>query len=117
MEGAGKPPPINTRGELTMAAWKYRIDIGHIWNDETLSFEEKRDQIVVALKDSRPYRMAKRYCENDSGDDYWDHEQWMDDVERLAESADEEEFDANWDSIYDYADVYRIWIDIFGTVK
>lgn len=79
--------------------WEYRINLGHVFRDEALTFEERRDAIVGVLTRSR-----------------WMREAGEDDiltalVEELGDAPDAEEFDEVWDAIYDRANADRAWID------
>ena len=95
-----------------MTNWKYTIKLEDLWGKgDEMSFEEQRDAIVARIKSSVPYKRAVRLVANDSdGDNYWDHEMFTIDVDDLAASRDEHEFDMLWQGIYDYADKYKIWI-------
>jgi hypothetical protein len=80
-----------------MAEWKQTVKIGDIWNDDSLRFEDQRDQIVERLRTLK---------DDEDGD-------LTEIIDELAETYDVEEFDAVWSGLYDYADAVRIWIDIF----
>lgn len=79
--------------------WEYTVDISRPWNDDSLSYEEKRDQIVGILKRSRWYRDTDEYSDL--------HEV----VDNLADAPDVDEFDGWWDQLYDLADYDRAWIE------
>lgn len=94
-----------------MTNWKHTIDIKDLWQNEEMPFEEKRDAIHARIVASVPYKRAVRFVDGDSdGDNYWDHESFVDDVADLLTVQDEDEFDDVWSSIYNYADDYQIWI-------
>lgn len=95
---------VIARREAGQPAWDETIKIGHIWNDDTLTFTETRDRIVAALRNSRWYKNA-------DPDDFDDVNEVID--FHLAEAPDATEFDCWWDDLYDLADRDRIWIDRF----
>lgn len=78
--------------------WDETIDLTHVWDDDDLSFEEKRDAIVARLKTSRWFK-------NDP--------QPQAIVDVLAQTENVDEFDGWFDELYDHADYARIWIKTF----
>lgn len=79
-----------------MAVWLYTLRIKDVFYNEDMSFEEKRDEIVKRIKAS----------------DFWDSDDHtlVNVVSGLAESVDTEKFDGWWNTFYDYADHYRVWV-------
>ncbi|NKY60426.1 hypothetical protein [Nocardia flavorosea] len=79
--------------------WDETIDVSRVWNDDDLSFEEKRDAIVAQFKRSRWFR---------DDDEFGRVREIVD--EEIAYAEDVDEFDGWWDELYDLADYDRIWI-------
>ncbi len=82
------------------------------------TWEDKRDQIVARIKESTAYRRAARSIADEErdgsgGEDYYDHEEFIDNVDELAEARDGDEWDDTMYSVYNYFDDQRIWFDIF----
>lgn len=80
-------------------AWEYRVHLGHVFHDEALTFEQRRDEIVRVLTRSRWVR--------DAGEGSVLAQL----VEELGDTPDPAEFDEVWDAIYDEANVDRAWIE------
>lgn len=89
------------RRRLGKPVWAYTVDISRPWNDDSLSFKEKRDDIVGILKRSRWYKQADP--------DAWGGVREVVD-DHLAYAEDVDEFDEWWDQLYDLADYDRAWI-------
>ena len=75
--------------------WDRRIRLSDIFHNTEMSFEERRDAIVLRIRNSR----------------------WADENEtvaellgELADTETEDEFNGPWDAIYDEADYDRVWI-------
>lgn len=79
--------------------WQHKIMLGDIWRTEELSFEQRRDRIVARIRSS-PW-LAGRDCADPL----------VELVEDLAHAETVEEFDYWWDTLYDHADIDRVWID------
>lgn len=79
-------------------SWEHRINLSGVFHNDAMSFEEKRDAIVRALRNST---WLKGKDEFDSA---------VEAVDGLAGAEDTEEFDGWWDELYDYADFDRVWI-------
>lgn len=82
-----------------MAVWLYTVNASGILHNDALTFEEKRDRMVEALKASTWYAWAGE-----------DSELWSL-VEELGDAEDAQEFDWVWDGIYNLADADRAWIE------
>ena len=82
-----------------MPVWHEKIMLGDLFHNEDMSFEQRRDEIVRRLRASRWH----------DGEDY----EVESIIEELAETEDEDAFDAVWDLVYDFADEDRVWIDTF----
>lgn len=80
-----------------MPAWRYTVDVSHVFHDDDKSFEEKRDEIVATLRRST---WVKAHGNGTLGPL----------IDVLAETQDTEEFDEHWDQVYDMADIQRAWI-------
>jgi hypothetical protein len=83
-----------------MPRWRYTIDVSHIFHDDGVDFEPKRDAVVKILRQSKWFR------------DYGDDLEYT--LEHLSDSEDVEEFDMYWDDLYDLADVHRAWIQTYA---
>lgn len=84
---------------LIMAIWKHTLKLRDVFHDETLTYEERRDEIIKRIKRST----------------FWDPESWTlaDIVNELSECDSEWEFNDEWDRFYDHADEKRIWVETF----
>lgn len=89
-----------------MVAWKNTVKLGYVWQNDDLSFEEKRDEVVARL---RQFEVVDE-----------DYAGWPDPcleelLDELAETDDEDYFNMVWDAVYDWADTdHRLWIDLYG---
>ncbi len=79
-----------------MAQWNLTVNLGDVFRNEDMPFEDRRDAIVARLQDTG----------------------WPDDnftvaalLDELAEAEGIADFDDVWDAIYDEADADRVWID------
>ena len=81
--------------------WDRRINVGDIFHNDDLTFEQSRDRIAARIKGSTWYTAEGE-----------DSELWAL-VDELADTEDTDEFDAVWNGIYDLADFHRVWIDTF----
>lgn len=80
-------------------AWKYYVNIGDVWNDDTISFLVRRTRIVKTLRDT-PW--------------YMDHKADLELLlDRLAKTRTPNGFDKVWSAIYDCSDATRCWIATF----
>lgn len=89
------------RRKRGLPVWAETIDLSAFWHDESISFMEKRDRIVAAIKVSRWFVAADddlQMC-----------------VENIADAASEDEFDDYWGELYDLADYARVWIELGRT--
>lgn len=85
-----------------MANWQQQVYLGDLWQDEDLPFEQLRDGIVERLRALPYYDGPQRDAE------------YEDIVENLATTDDEDAFDWEWHSLYDWADDdHRLWIDLW----
>lgn len=79
-----------------LPVWDRKINLGDVFHNDSLTFEQIRDVAVQRIRRSG----------------------WLTDddytltglVDELAETADADEFDCVWDEIYDHADIDRVWI-------
>ena len=81
--------------------WDKHIRLGDIFYDDSISFADKRDQIVSRIR-------ASGWL--DGRDEFDELVETVN--EGLAGAEDEDEFDAAWDVVYDFADIERVWIGI-----
>lgn len=81
--------------------WAHTVDVSRVFHNEDLTFAQRRDGIVAALRGSSWYRQA-------DPDDCDGVRELVDDHLAYAETGDE--FDGPWDELYDLADVDRVWI-------
>jgi hypothetical protein len=80
--------------------WFMTIDVSGPVNDDTLSFEEKRDRIVQILRDSGWQIVSSTAAHGGVG--------WM--IRKLAEAGTEGEFRSAWMWIRRLADEDRVWL-------
>lgn len=81
-------------------AWKHKIRIGDVLNNDDMTFEEKRSEFV------------KRFCASPAAKDGIHGEELMLLVEELADTTGNDEFNQVWDAIYDLADDGRwLWME------
>lgn len=81
-------------------SWEYTVDVKDVFHNDSMSFEEIRDAVVLRLRESD---WAK------------DHTKGILDplIDLLAETPDQHEFNYYWDHVYDLADIQRVWIATF----
>lgn len=79
------------------------IELGDIFENEDLSFPERRDSIVTRIREDQ-------FVLNHD-----DKDELLGLVDELQEAVDSEDFDQVWDEIYDWADVNLVWIDTVRT--
>jgi hypothetical protein len=89
-----------------VTAWKHRLRIADLWNDDDLPFTERRDGIVARIK-----RLPMYDPEGEEQDELW----WL--VDELGDVEDEDEFNVVWSAFYDWADVERVWVEIWERVS
>lgn len=79
-----------------MNVWEKRINLGHVFHNEDLTFEQIRDGVVSILDRSG-----------------WaiDNPVVGDLLDELGETEHADHFDEVWDAIYDEADRDRVWIE------
>lgn len=88
------PMPINR--------WDHKLQLGDVFHNEDMTFEQRRDEIVRRIK------AAKFYDEDDH--------LLVDIVESLeCSGSDMGEFDYFWNEFYDYCDDRRIWVETIRT--
>ena len=80
--------------------WAFTVRFAPIFHDESLTFEERRDQLVGILRRSKWFKSHEIQCGTHLGEI----------AEGLADAEDVEEFDGWWDEMYDEADYDRVWI-------
>ena len=84
-----------------LPVWAERINLRDVFHNDNMTFVERRDAIVAAIRVTRWYRNV-------------DEDDWLREiVENLACADDADEFDGWWDELYDQADIDRVWI---GTI-
>lgn len=81
--------------------WDHTVDLSAFWGDESLPFEDRRDQTVTALRAST---WVKKLDESDD---------LHLTIEELADTDTEDYFNLVWEAIYDAADIDRAWIKTF----
>lgn len=111
---SSKKESMNKRSyrHLTNSLWKMKINLSGIWNsidqdrikDDEDYFVESRDRICRRLDNYEKW-IRKRFGSEVA-------EEYEDLVDQLRYSADVEEFNSYWDDLYDFADHYRIWIEV-----
>ncbi len=81
-------------------AWRHKVDVSATFKNEDLSFEKRRDGVVLRLRSSQ------------AAIDGTNGEELIMLLEDLAETTDTVEFDSVWDDIYNLADSGKwLWID------
>ena len=82
---------------MSAVAWRHTLELGDVFHNDDLTFEQKRAEIVRRIKEAPFY---------DPTD--WD----LDDVvTSLEENEDADEFDLTWDRFYDWCDSgKRVWV-------
>jgi hypothetical protein len=78
--------------------WDLTINLADFWNNEDLTFEQRRDKTVERIRQSPWFT---EYDEDSSLHAL---------VEELADAADGDEFDGPWEEIFDLADIDGVWI-------
>ncbi|MCA1840159.1 MAG: hypothetical protein ABR585_12805 [Gemmatimonadaceae bacterium] len=81
-----------------MPVWFETISFKDIWHDDSKSFLERRDAIVVRFKQSKWYETSNEVT-------------WL--VEDLLLAKTPNEFNYYMMFVYDEADVDRVWIETF----
>jgi hypothetical protein len=81
-----------------MGLWLHKVRLKDVFHNDDLSFEERRDETV------RRFNLVRRHHFPED----LDLELLL---EELAEAPDPDEFDIVWDSIYDWCDDYRVWVE------
>jgi len=77
-----------------MVVWKSKLSLGDVFNNDSLSFAEKKESITDRIV------AASWYDSDDLGFIVFD----------LQFALDEEEFDSAWDQFYDWADENSVWV-------
>lgn len=85
--------------------WRYRVELGHVFRNEEMTFEERRDEIVRGIRESPWF--------NSHSEGSWLHSL----TEELSEVVDEPYFNHVWNCIYDQADIDRCWIETTSIKK
>lgn len=81
--------------------WNYKLQLGDLFHNDDMRFEQRRDAIVARIKASRFY----------DADDLV-----LDDIlYELAGAQEPDDFDGPWSWFYDYADMHRIWVETIRT--
>lgn len=86
-----------------MPVWLDRIELGDVWRNEEMTFEQRRDVVVSRLRESDWFK-----CYEEAGEG-----ELLSVVEELADAVDFEDFNYPWNYIYDIADADRVWIATF----
>lgn len=79
-----------------MSVWRRRLNLGHVFHNDDLTFEQRRDRIVSVLE-----RSGWAIDNPDVGAL----------LDELGETEDADHFDEVWNAIYDEADRDRVWIE------
>ena len=87
------------------ARWLETVRLGDVWRNESMTFEQRRDEIVRRVKASNWYRSTDSSVE------------LPDVVDDLAHATDASRFDFAWRYLYDIADWDRVWIDTVSPVR
>ena len=87
-----------TRRAVGKPIWDRKIQLGDVFHNEGMTFEQRRDAIATRLRGSKWYEGSDEYAEIRTL------------VDDLTDALDADQFDAVWDAIYDEADYDRVWI-------
>jgi hypothetical protein len=81
--------------------WDRTIQLGDVFHNEDMTFEQRRDAIVARVRESG-----------------WRIDGVLEDLlEELSDAEDSEEFGEQWDEIYDLADEDRVWIETIAQLQ
>ena len=78
--------------------WDSQINLGDLFHNDDLTFEQRRDGIVARVRATRWARDSYTVTEL---------------LDELGDTTDVDEFDEVWNLIYDEADYDRVWIATF----
>ena len=79
--------------------WAHTIRLGHLFHDDELTFEQKRDGLIRLVKASSWFKSQGAASEL--------HEA----IEELADTENGDDFDVVMSAVYDMADYDRVWIN------
>lgn len=85
-----------------MAKWNYKLKLKDIFHDETLTFEQRRDEIVKRIRSAPFFHADDPICELS---DYI--------LDNLSIAATPNDFDYEWDEFYNWCDANRVWVETF----
>lgn len=91
------------RRDSGQPVWDRTVLLGGVFRNQEMTFEQRRDGIVAALRSSGWPRVAA------------DPQGLAELFEELADTADGDSFDVVWDVVYDVANEDRVWIDTVST--
>ena len=94
-----------------MAKWAHRMRLGDIWNesaDDGSDWEMTRDATLVRMRGDG---WCQQYLSMEHGPLDETHLGWLLSELEAADSLDE--FNEVWDQIYDWADINRLWLQVF----
>ena len=89
---------VRERVDAGQPVWEWKIDLAGIFHNDSLPFEQWRDQIVETLRASTWVKRAEEFSDLREA------------VDELADTEDLAEFNQVWAAIYDLADYDRVWI-------
>lgn len=90
-----------------MVAWRYRLDISDVWENESLTFEERRDAIVQRIKNAPWYPGHPRNA-SDAIDNA--PEVLEEIVEELSNADKLPTFNGWWHQFYNWCDDHSVWV-------
>lgn len=84
-----------------MNRWRERIELGNVFHDDSMEFNQRRDTIIDRIRKSRWFTSSS------------DESFLTNIVDELANTQSEQEFNYVWNDVYDQADLDRVWIETF----
>ena len=82
---------------MPVNVWLGTLELGDVFHDENVPFEQRRDEIVKRIKAADWYEPEDLSLSGVLDD--------------LATSPDVAAFDLSWDEFYGWADDARIWVE------
>lgn len=90
-----------------LPVWAHTINLAGVFHDETLTFEERRDRIVMIIRAHLWLNVVPDTRIMGSLFHLWDLQELVDE---LAETTEPDGFNVVWDDLCDEADYDRVWI-------
>ena len=104
---------------MTRQPWKHLLNVADIWNADDMAFcptskearqigppYNRRDLIVARIK------MLDQYIDDHGHPDFDEDLWWI--VDEMSDVLTEDDFDVVWSGFYDWADVHRVWVELWN---